>query len=241
MYDRAAMATVDGSASLGWRPQAFGTRSFRHIDDPIVEPLWSGTRILAHVEGDAARLVDGSGRIQTDASIAAALARALRADSAVLDGYLTTDASSPGEGVFQGAAGEGPTPSDMARQMVLGGAGSRSRDSDRRGAARLTLEDVEAQRRGLGPTLVLVAVDLLALDEEPLLDVPLLERRRLLDAVLEEDELVRRGVHVRPPIDTWVTTWRAMGFRAMTYKSANSRYRPGEANDAWTTTPMPQR
>ena len=42
-----------------------------------------------------------------------------------------------------------------------------------------------------------------------------------------ESDLVRRGAYVRPPIDTWVGSWRALGFNGLTYKAANSRYRPG--------------
>ena len=89
--------------------------------------------------------------------------------------------------------------------------------------------------------IVFVAVDLLELDGQPLLDVPLLERKRLLDAVVEDGPLARRGMHIRPPIGTWISTWRALGFRAIAYKSANSRYRPGEPNDDWATAPLPIR
>ena len=57
-----------------------------------------------------------------------------------------------------------------------------------------------------------MAIDLLWLDGESLLDVPLLERKRLLESVLDESELVRRGAFVRPPIETWIGSWRALGF-----------------------------
>ena len=78
-----------------------------------------------------------------------------------------------------------------------------------------------------------VAFDLLWLDGESLLDVPLLERRRLLDTVLAESELVRRGTFVRPPIGGWVRSWRAQGFVGLTFRAANSRYEPGATSTEW--------
>ena len=46
----------------------------------------------------------------------------------------------------------------------------------------------------------LVVTDLLWLDETSLLDVPLLERRRLLEGVSSSPTSVRIGAFVRPPI-----------------------------------------
>ena len=86
-----------------------------------------------------------------------------------------------------------------------------------------------------------VAIDLLWLDDTSLLDVPLLERRRLLDAVLVESDVVRLGAFVRPPIETWVGSWRSQGFAGLTYKAANSRYLPGQPNPDWVVTGMPRR
>ena len=86
-----------------------------------------------------------------------------------------------------------------------------------------------------------VATDLLWLDDTSLLDVPLLERRRLLESVLLESDVVRVGAFVRPPIESWVESWRSMGFSGLTYKAANSRYLPGESNSDWVITGMPRR
>ena len=74
-----------------------------------------------------------------------------------------------------------------------------------------------------------------------LIDVPLLERRRLLDAVLIESDVVRLGAFVRPPIDSWVNSWRSQGFAGLTYKAANSRYLPGRPNPEWVLAGMPHR
>jgi ATP-dependent DNA ligase len=84
-------------------------------------------------------------------------------------------------------------------------------------------------------------IDVLWLDGEWLLDVPLLERKRLLESVVPASELIRPGPYVRPPISTWVGSWRAQGFRGLSFKAANSRYRPGESAPDWATTPMPRR
>jgi len=81
---------------------------------------------------------------------------------------------------------------------------------------------------------------LLWLDGKPLLDVPLLERRRLLDSVIAETDLVRRGTFVRPPIDRWVGSWRSMGFPGISFKAANGRYAPGAAALDWASIAMPR-
>ena len=88
----------------------------------------------------------------------------------------------------------------------------------------------ERQARTFGPTdvVALVAIDLLWLDGQPLFDVPLLERKRLLESVAGRVRLIRRGQFVRPPIDTWIGSWRAARLRrAITFKSANGATVPG--------------
>jgi ATP-dependent DNA ligase len=84
-----------------------------------------------------------------------------------------------------------------------------------------------------------VAVDLLSIDGTSLIDVPLLERKRLLDGVLHQGELVRITPFVRPPGGTFIATWLASGLRGLAYKAANSRYLPGDRNDDWASAPMP--
>jgi ATP-dependent DNA ligase len=233
MYDRPMIDDpVDRRA---WRPQAFGRRQTRHVDDPLVEPLWSGIRVLAHVSGRSVEFVDAEGEARDWPATAAALAAAVQADRAVLDGYLTTEAAGEGVGVVAAPDPELPSARQMTRQMLLGSGGRNRR-----------AELIEAIEAAAEPTLagdddvVFVAVDLLMLDDEALLDVPLLERKRLLDAVLVEGPLVRRGIHVRLPIDVWLGTWRSLGFRAVAFKDANSRYRPGTPNDDWATASIPR-
>ncbi len=199
--------------------------------NPLIEPLWEGTRVLAQVTPVEATLTDIEGDavdLEGDA-IQAALAAATLAESLVVDGYLTRQATQPAQGVV---APEIPviSQSEMAGQFLLGSSARRARLTD----DAPTLADPDAP-------LALVAVDLLLLDGSPLFDVPLLERKRLLESALEEGPFVRRSIFVRPPIDTWIPSWRALGFTRMAYKDVNSRYEPGTTNDAWAIAPIPRR
>jgi ATP-dependent DNA ligase len=214
-----------------WRPQAFGSRRAQQIVDPIVEPLWDGDRVLVHAAPDAVTIVDLLGELvdllpEVETSVAAMA----RAERLVLDGYLTPQAAHGSEGAMLGVI-DLPTSKDVASQLFLGRGGER-----RRGLADQGPAPVKP-----GETLVFVAVDVLAIDGDPIFDVPLLERRRLLESVLDEDDLVRIGAYVRPPIDPWIGSWRSQGFRAVAYKEANGRYRPGSVADGWATAQIPKR
>ena len=83
-----------------------------------------------------------------------------------------------------------------------------------------------------------VAVDLLELEGESLLDVPLLERRRLLESVIAETDLVRLSPVVKHPIGGWLETWHGIGFTHVVAKHQNSRYAPGEQNEEWLKIPI---
>jgi hypothetical protein len=220
-----------------WRPQRFGRRSARHVDDPLVEPLWSGIRVLAHVTAAASDMLDADGGVQDWPDVAADLMGAIQADGVILDGYLTTEATGEGVGAYTGSSGDAASPAAMVRQLLWFGGSGRNRKAE-------LVEALEAEAPRPftpGEDVVFVAVDLLALDGAPLLDVPLLERKRLLESILVEGDRVRRGIHVRPPVDVWLTTWRTLGFRSLAYKDANSRYRPGEPNDDWARAQIPHR
>lgn len=233
-----------------WRPAGFGARRARDVVDPIVEPAWEGRRVLVHVEPGALRIVDAEGSVLISRPLAAsesppasepedeleavvvALAVALRTSEAILDGVLTHQASRSGEGILPGEV-EVPTAGELAAQFVFGR--RRGRED-----ARPSLEGPPLERRP-GDRLAFVAVDLLTLDGESLLDVPLLERKRLLESALVEGPLVRRTAFVRLPVEPWLGAWRALGFRALAYKAANSRYEPGRPNSSWAIVPIPRR
>ena len=207
------------------RPQAFGSSAPRRVRDPIVEPMWPGVRVLAAFDRSGTpdtHLADERGEsVGGHKAIEAALASAARADTLIVDGYLTKQVGHDGSGVYTGAEVQVST----GKLVVQGMLGSR------RDRAAETAERVERNQeaRSFGPTdvVALVAIDLIWLDDEPLFDVPLLERKRLLEAALDESDVIRRGMFVRPPIETWIGSWRALGFSGVTFKAANGRYRPG--------------
>ncbi len=228
-----------------WRPQAFGRRKPRNVLDPLVEPAWDGIRVLAHVAGRDVRLVDADGEDLTSyhPEIIAGLEAAALADVLVIDGYLTDQALRTGVGVMLDVDAS-PRVGEHMTQFLLGNKaaeylGGRGTVPGRPTAR--TVAQTEAAATAEPVPIAFVAVDLLALDEAPLLDVPLLERKRLLESAMGEGARVRRTPYVREPAGSFIITWRSAGFGGLAYKSANSRYRPGAPNDDWSLIPMPRR
>ena len=217
-----------------WRPQRFGRRGVRQVPDPLIEPLWRGTRVLLSVRDPGiVEFVDDEGEeLEGSAldAIAAELVDVVRAESLVLDGYLTYQATADVQ-VDANLGIQMPSAQQMVGQLFFGRRGA--------GIAAKAVSDPKIEPRPTSP-LAFVAVDIVVLDDEPLLDVPLLERKRLLESALDESALVRRGAYVRPPVDTWLVAWRSIGFRELAYKAANSRYHPGGQNDDWATITIPR-
>ena len=229
-------ATDVGTAAATWRPQLFGNRRAGDIADPLIEPLWTGPRVLALVDHDIVRLTDADGvEVSGHEEIREDLAAGAAA-TMLIEAYLTPE---PIRGVDEIVPRDEitvPRGSQALSQMFLGRRGPR--------AERFPNRADEAPPRSAADStseVALVAVDLLWLDDDALLDVPLLERKRILESVLPESYLIRRGVHVRPPVDTWLGSWRAFGFSRLAYKAANSRYVPGEKNQQWATAQIPLR
>ncbi len=83
-----------------------------------------------------------------------------------------------------------------------------------------------------------VAIDLLELDLEPLLDVPYQERRRLLESVIVEGLHVRVSPAVKQPVAGWLAGWRRAGFSHCLARHQNARYRPGQSGDDWLRIPL---
>lgn len=210
---------------LDWRPQMpLVTRVAVTIRDPIIEPLWSGTRVMAHVIRDPAagtprvRLIEATGLDVAVAGpdLAAALGDALLAEDAVFDGILTDQATRDGTGTAVVTEARFSLAGSLMSRDVGIGVRRPATDTD------LTPE-------------AFVAFDLLRLDGQSLLDVPLLERKRLLESVLDQGPLVRVSVMCRPPIDAWVASWQGAGLRGAMMKAANGRYIPGDRTPEWRT------
>src|SRR5918998_6781914 len=93
-----------------WRPlEVRATRRPPPITDPIIEPCWSGTRVIAHFRVEASgepdapvhlQLLDAGGQDVTDSAprVAHALSASVMALDAVIDGILTEQATVGGEG-----------------------------------------------------------------------------------------------------------------------------------------------
>jgi len=182
--------------------------------DPIIEPLWAGVHVLVHARDRAVRLIDDEGYDVGNefAAILHALRDDIAAIDAIVDGWLTNQATRSGAGLAL-------VPVEAPRGMGVFRA-------PRPGPPRIVPHD----RPG---SVAFVAVDLLVLDGQVLLDLPLLERKRLLDSVVVVSELVRTSPYVRPPLARWLPSWTAVGFTGAVLKAANSRYVPGALAEDW--------
>ena len=219
------------------RPQEFGRTRPARIDDAIVEPAWPGVRVIASVSGGTATLLDEGELVEELAHIGEALARATTAfaEAAIFEGYLTKQILSEGVGVRAWKA-EYPTLRGQMTRMFIGGRRNQLDEIEKRREAEIAERQFDEDDE-----VNLVIVDLLWLEGEWLLDVPLLERQRFLESILQPGDLVRPGLFVRQPIDSWVGSWHAQGFRGVTFKAANSRYRPGATAEDWTRSDLPRR
>jgi hypothetical protein len=209
-----------------------GRRERFDILDPVLEPFWSGDRVLAHVVRPGAsaeptvRLIDREG---TDlapglAGLCRVLGESVRAEDAIVDGIISRQ-------VFLSGIGTAPVAEFKKSQMGFLLRGRSDVDVKRRDEPIV----VEAPADGQGDERSgLVAVDLLRVDGSDLLDVPLLERKRLLESVVTESQLIRVSAHVRPPIEGWLATWKSLGLRGGMLKAANSRYEPDTLTIEWS-------
>ena len=179
----------------------------------LFEPLWPGTRVMATVERGDVTLTDELGR-PVEGEIAEAadvLAGAILADDAIVDGVWSA----------QPFIGDGRQARVWAETLAEQGLEDEVPDP------------IEGEKRR-----AFVAVDLVELDGEPLHDVPFQERRRLLEAVIDEGVQVRLSPVVKHPLAGWLIGWRANGFSHYLAKHMNSRYLPGERNDDWLKLPI---
>ena len=172
------------------------------------------------------RLVDGDGDVGRSMAI---LTSDAHASAFVLDGFLTKQTAH--------AAAVDVWPEEMPSFGQLVGL-RRNRAVD---TVNLKEEALAAQTFDADDEVSFVAIDLLWLDGTSLLDVPLLERRRLLESVLVESDLVRVGAFVRPPIETWVGSWRSMGFAGTDLQGRQQPLPAGRSNPDWAITAMPRR
>jgi DNA ligase-1 len=209
-----------------WLPQPFRGLRYRSVSDPLIEPRWSGTRVLARATRGASGEMtvtlsgeEGEDRTPEFAAVAEAIALAIRAEDAILDGYLTIEATQEGVGTMP-AGPRAPTQAEMATQLLIG--------QRRRRPEPEPEPSLDPDR-----PIAFVAVDLLRIDGSELIDLPLLERKRLLEGALEAGDLVRVTPYIRAPLGSQGRTWFAQGFREVAYKPANGRYRADGKPGDW--------
>jgi bifunctional non-homologous end joining protein LigD len=178
----------------------------------LFEPAWRGERLIVEVTDGEVRIFDSAGEPADEefAEAAAVLASVIDADHAVIDGMWT---AMP----FLGAGSAAQHLADAIAEE---------------GLAEEVPDPIETEKRR-----AFVALDLVELDEQPLHDVPYLERRRVLASVVSETVQVRLSPAVRNPIHNWLGAWRAGGFTHYVAKHANSRYHPGEIAEDWLEIP----
>jgi ATP dependent DNA ligase domain len=235
--DLEALAADVEALAADLRPQAYGRTRANRIEQPVVEPLWFGVRVIVAGSADQVTIYDEGEPVPGQARIEARLARMLAhtANGVILDGYLTKQATSDELPAVM-VSTTIPSAGQLASKVFIG----IRRDRHKERIARL---EAEAAAQDLTDDAVvnLVLTDLLWLDGEWLLDVPLLERKRLLEAIIPGDDIVRAGPYVQPPYGTWIGSWRSQGFVGLTFKEANSRYAPGEIAADWATSDLPRR
>jgi ATP-dependent DNA ligase len=216
---------------------AFGHRRPDSIADPLCEPLWGGRRVLVEVADGRVGIRGTDGAVvEGYDDLRAAIADATFADEVIIDGSLLPAPLRDTEGA-RVRVGEDSvkSPGDRVKHIFLG---ESPLTPKREALARA--DEARIPAPGDEPA-ALVASDLVWIDGQSLLDVPLLERKRVLESALDERELVRRSMVVRPPVEMWFAQWRALGFEEVTYKGANGRYRPGTVAEDWTVVLMPRR
>lgn len=100
-------------------------------------------------------------------------------------------------------------------------------------------QELEADRDGnaftrpAGGRRIFAAFDLLEVDGEPFLDIPLLERKRHLEGLLRQSPNVRLTAYASRGLRAWRETFQAQGFGRVILKAWNSTYAPGQTNDDW--------
>lgn len=222
-----------------WRPQFPGRRSASEIRDPIVEPDWGGLRVVVAFDHGTAEVYRYGDRLDVPRSLEEALGYAFEAVDGVVEGHLTKRAFDTGIGAFPAQDPVSRPLFSMPRFL------SRGRDKDpyiygRRHSAE---EEERApdilEALAAGEDHAFVATDLLWLDGETLLDVPLQERKRLLDTVLAQSRLVRVTTFTRPGGSRVTITWGTLGFENISWRAANSHYTPGEENPDWAVVATP--
>ena len=223
-----------------WQPERAGRRSIKALGDAIVEPAWGGIRVVACLATGAASLWRDGAEVTVPDELPAALVDAFRALDAVVEGHLTTMALQSGVGVLAALPKVERPPiliPRAIRKSVKDDPYLQARDQE---AHAVAVEPAVREALARGERHAFVATDLLWLDGQSLVDVPLLERKRHLESVLEPSHLVRVTPFVRPSAVVLLATWGTLGFRELTYRATNGRYTTDRENPDRVVTRSPE-
>jgi DNA ligase D len=106
-------------------------------------------------------------------------------------------------------------------------------DAEGRPDFSLLQERISSGRMGRPLPLVYQAFDLLHLDGRSLLDVPLEQRRRLLELVLRPNPRVQLARHIETEGIAFFEAIRSQGLEGLVAKHRRSRYEPGRRSTSW--------
>ncbi len=174
----------------------------------LFEMKWDGVRAVVHADADGVRITSRRGLAATTTyPEVAAALEPLRARRVVLDGEV----------VAMDELGR-PSFARLQQRMNL------TRPGD-------------VARVAAGVPVQLVCFDLLALDGEPLLDLPYEERRARLEELLAGTPDLDARVQAPPDLGSDFTeameVSRAMGMEGLVAKRLGSRYHPGARSEQW--------
>jgi len=233
-------AATPREVAAAWRPQRPGRRAPSEIPNAIVEPDWGGIRAVAALQPDAAVLFAGTPEsLPLPDDLSRALIDGFTALGAVVEGHVTSPT------VLDRAAVEQRAPRVERPPILFPGWTRRRRPSDidaeirEREDRAAEAEQAVVDALARGEPHVFVATDLLLLDDQPTLDLPLLERKRLLESILVPSEAVRVSAFVQASSTRVVASWGALGFAGLSYHGSNSRYLAGDENPDWAIVSAP--
>src|SRR5262245_40857999 len=121
------LATDAITAAASWRPQEFGDRRASDVDDPIVEPLWTGPRVLAFAGPGRTSLTDVEGEVvDHHGDLPAALVEASGGATVLLEAVLTKEPLQRPEDLAVRDGLAVPKVSRAATQLIIGDRGRRT-------------------------------------------------------------------------------------------------------------------
>lgn len=185
--------TAVGADLAPQRPKA--VREQAELPDHILEPAWSGTRVLVRIGHAGPPFVGYDGAVDGPRELFDAIRAETSCTTAIVDGVLVDNW-------------------EDEHDLEVDDSGN-------------------AYTRGLPGRTIFTAFDLLEVDGDSLLRVPLLERKRHLEGLIAPSVNVRLTPYVSRGLRSWRDTLSGLGFKRVVLKNWNSTYSPGETSPAW--------